>query len=327
MDPNSAPGTPSNGASTRGIPDGRRRRIALIAALALAAGIAAAAGVLLLGGDDGAGQEAASGKPLAGQPLLVLDLPGKPLPAHASAQQALATAEQRLPAGDPRISIGRAVASYDRSDPLRTIDALRAMSADDPAVALNLGLVEAWSGDTASAAKAWRRAKELDQFGYYGTIADNLLHPEQTQNYPPYFPPHPFGKGTVAQLRAAAERHPDQAARWLALAVALQQDDRAAALAAARRAAELDPTGISSRVALVVLGYDKDRPSDAFGRLGPLLSQSDDPDGEIRFHIALLSLWFGLRDKAAGEFRQVLREHPDGGYARLARAFVQELER
>jgi tetratricopeptide (TPR) repeat protein len=299
----------------------------LIVAVAVAAGIAAAAGVLLLGGDDGSGQEATSGKPLAGQPLLVLDLPGKPLPAHASAQQALATAEQRLPAGDPRISIGRAVASYDRSDPQRTIDALQAMPADDPAVALNLGLVEAWSGDPASAAKAWRRAKELDHFGYYGTIADNLLHPEQTQNYPPYFPPHPFGKGTVAQLRAAAERHPDQAARWLALAVALQQDDRAAALAAARRAAELDPTGISSRVALLVLGYDKDRPSDTFGRLGPLLSQSADPDGEIRFHIALLSLWFGLRDKAAGEFRQVLREHPDGGYARLARAFVQELEK
>jgi len=110
MDPNSAPGTPSNGASTRGIPDGRRRRIALIAALALAAGIAAAAGVLLLGGDDGAGQEAASGKPLAGQPLLVLDLPGKPLPAHASAQQALATAnsaqslaQAHIAAGAPRV--------------------------------------------------------------------------------------------------------------------------------------------------------------------------------------------------------------------------------
>ena len=50
------------------------------------------------------------------------------------------------------------------------------------------------------------------------------------------------------------------------------------------------------------------------------------PTARSYFHIALLSLWFGLRDKAAGKLRQVLREHPDGGYARLARAFVQELE-
>jgi tetratricopeptide (TPR) repeat protein len=313
---------------TPDIPGPRRRRIQAIVAVAVVAGVVGAAAVVLLGGENGAGQTGTtSRKPLAGQPLLVLKLPGKALAPHATAQQALVVAEQRLPSGDPRIAIGRAVAAYDRSNPQRAIRALQGMNEADPAVALNLGLLQAWSGDRAGAAKSWRRTKALDSFGYYGTIADNLLHPEQSQNYPPYIPPRPVGKGSAEELRALARQHPDQAARWLALAVALEQTDRAAALDAARRAAELDPTGISSRVALLVLSYDKDRPADTFGKLGPLLQQATDPDGEIRFHIAMLSIWFGLRDKAAGEFRQVVREHPGGVYARLARAFVQELEK
>ena len=113
---------------------------------------------------------------------------------------------------------------------------------------------------------------------------------------------------------------------WVDLAVALESQDRAAALAAARRAVELDPNGISARVAFLVLSYDKDDPAKTFGQLGPLLQQTDG-NTEIRFHLGVLSLWIGLRDKALGEFRQVAKDKPDGPYARFANAFVAELEK
>jgi tetratricopeptide (TPR) repeat protein len=299
----------------------------LIVAVALVAGIAAAVAVLAFAGGGGAEEAGATrSKPLAGRPLLVIELPGKQLPAHSTAAQTFQVAQDRLEPGDIRLEVARIVAGYDRARPDRTARALNALPPNQPVVMLNLGLVERWAGDIMAAVDAWKRTRAIDLYGYYGTIADNLLHPEQSPGYPLYFPPRQFASGSPSQLRAQAQQHPDQPDRWLALAVALEQTDRAAALAAARRAAELDPTGLSSRVALLVLSFSKDRPQDTFGRLGPLLQQSDDPDGEIRFHIALLSLQLGLRDKAIGEFRQVLREHPQGPYAVFSREFARKLQ-
>jgi tetratricopeptide (TPR) repeat protein len=299
----------------------------LVVGVALVAGIAGALAVVLLGGSGGDQAAATRSRPLAGKPLVVLELPGKPVAGQATAEQTLQAARARLPAGDVRIDVASLVAGYDPGRPDETVRALKALPQDEPVVLLNLGLVERWAGETAAAVEAWRRTRTLDPYGYYGTRADNLLHPDQAQGYPFYFAPRTFATGSLAQLQAGAQRHPGEPERWLALAgsLQLQQRDRAAAIAAARKAAELNPTGLSERVALLVLSYSKDRPAETFGRLGPLLQQTDDPDGEIRFHIALLSLQLGLRDKAAGEFRQVLREHPDGPYATFCREFIQTL--
>jgi tetratricopeptide (TPR) repeat protein len=328
MDPNSDPRIHSNGRRSSGIPTDRRRRILLLTAVALVAGGAGATAVALTsGGDGGTTQAATRAAPFKGKPPLSLELPGPAVPKDATPAERLAIARARLPSGDVRIRVGEAIVGYDPHDPSRALAALRALPQDDAVVTFHLGLAEIWAGNRQAAIDAWERTKRLDPFGYYGTLADDALHPPPQQHlgYPPYFPPRPVN-GTPAELRAAAQAHPDEPGRWLDLAVALESQDRPAALAAARRAVELDPNGISARVAFLVLSYDKDDPAKTFGQLGPLLQQTGG-NTEIRFHLGVLSLWIGLRDKALGEFRQVAKDQPDGPYARFANAFVAELEK
>ena len=143
------------------------------------------------------------------------------------------------------------------------------------------------------------------------------------RGYPLYFPSVPVGTASLAQRQAAVRSTPNDAAAWLALAVALEQPtggvpaDRLAAIAAARHAVEAAPTDISPRVALAVLSFDKDRPSESMGTLGSLL-QNASGSSEIRFHVGMLAFWLGLDDQAVGEFRQVAKQDPSGPYAKLS---------
>ncbi|CAA9530560.1 MAG: hypothetical protein AVDCRST_MAG79-875, partial [uncultured Thermoleophilia bacterium] len=83
-----------------------------------------------------------------------------------------------------------------------------------------------------------------------------------------------------------------------------------------------DPRNVEARVGLAVAGFDKDRPADAFGLLGPLVR--DNPDAASpRLHLALLLRWIGSHDKARAEFRQVARAAPDARLGRLAAAFAE----
>jgi hypothetical protein len=83
-----------------------------------------------------------------------------------------------------------------------------------------------------------------------------------------------------------------------------------------------NPSNVEARVGLAVAGFSKDRPADAFGRLGPLVR--DNPDmASPRLHLALLLTWIGSREKARAEFLQVARAAPDGRLGRLAAAFAR----
>ena len=321
MDPNSEPGTTANDAPLAGIPATRRRRLLLVIGLAVAAG-AAVGGAVLLAADDGGTAASQPSEPLRGAPPLLLDLPDQR--AHVSPQKLLAAAERELPKGDVRIEVARAIAAYEE-DPDAALARLRDLPQEEAVVAFHLGLAELWSGDRLQAVEDLDRAARLDPFGLYGTAAENTLYPAQVRGYPPYFPPRTFGRGSVEELRKAAERQPGSSDRWLALAAKLQAGDRGGAIDAATRAVEADPTGISPRVALGVLSFDKANPAASFGRLGPMLQQAQD-SSEIRFHIALLSLWIGLDERALGEFRQVRDADPDGPYTIYATEFVRQLE-
>jgi hypothetical protein len=320
MDPNSSAVEGPNVGRGTPIPDRRKRRLALLAGAAIAAG-AVVAGVVVWqsrGGSSAPPQAAA--RPLSGRPPVVIQMPGPPVPA-SHPQAVLAAATRRLPAGDPGIAVARAMAGYSAGTRESTLAALRRLPADQPVVAFNLGVAELWAGHPQAATLELKRVRVLDPYGYYGTNADNLLHPDEVRGYPPYVFPGPAPKGTPAQLEAAARAHPS-ATRWLRAAVGLEGVNRLRAIADARQALALDPVGIAPQVATAVLGYQKDNPMAAITTLTQLAGT--DPDNtEVRFHLGLLYFWIRSGGDAAAQMRLVRADAPHGPYATLAQVFEQ----
>ncbi|HEX3332652.1 MAG TPA: tetratricopeptide repeat protein [Gaiellales bacterium] len=300
------------------IPTGRRRLILVAVVALLAGGVAAATVIATRGG--GGGPATTSGQRLAGQPPLVLQLPGGAVGKGNAA--VYAAAKQRLPAGDVRLSVARAIMAYAPAHRARTVAALERLPQNNPAVAFALGMAQLWAGDPKAAEQSLERVKQLNPYGYYGTNADNLLHlNREVSGYPPYFPPTP-PRGSLKSLNAAVEAQPQSAAAWLAVAAALERSDRLAASEAARKAAALDPNGVSEQVALAILGFNKDRPMDS---LQPLLTLTSQPgvqqNPEVRFHLGIVYFWLRDGQDAAAQFRQVIQDAPNSRYAPVAKVF------
>jgi tetratricopeptide (TPR) repeat protein len=317
MDPNFPSETANVGRPVR-IPTGRRRLILVAAVALVAGGIAAAAVIATRGG--GSGQTTATARPLSGRPPLVLQLPG---PGVVRGNAAVyAAAQKRLPAGDVRLEVARAIMAYDPAHRGRTVAALERLPQDDPAVAFALGMAQLWAGDAKAAEATLERVKRLDPYGYYGTNADNILHlGREAPGYPPYFPPS-SPRGSVRALRAQVAVHPTSATAWLALAVRLERSDRLAAEKAARKALQLDPNGVSEQVAAAMLGFNKDRPMTSLQTLMTLTSQPGlQQNPEVRFHLGVLYFWLRDGQDAAAQFRQVVQDAPGSGYAQVAHVF------
>src|SRR6476469_3981320 len=128
MDPNSDSGISPDEIPQARIP-GPVRRVLAIVGIALIAALAAGAWVAFDSSSGSASDAATNRKPLDGKPPLVLDLPGTPTDGSTGAQ--LKAAEQRLPAGDVRLAVARAIAGYTPGDRQATIDALRELPQDD----------------------------------------------------------------------------------------------------------------------------------------------------------------------------------------------------
>jgi hypothetical protein len=313
---------------------GRRRRLLIVVAIALAVGLAAAVGVVL--GTRGGGSAAAttgggSCRPLSGAPPLALQLPGDVAPIGS---QAVARAARRLLSpGDVRIAVARAVLAYPSRGGDATLRTLHGLDQAQPVVRLYEGLTELWAGHCGQAVSALRQVRTSDMYGFYGTIADNTLHaPGQRANYPIYVPPRGTPTGSLAHLQALVKAHPDQGSDWLGLAYEEQRQwlkhrlapYRLAAQAAARRALQADPTGVSPRVAVAVLTYDKDNPAASFSVLGPLVQQASDPT-EIRFHLGELLYWLNQDTDAVAQWRQVVDDSPHSIYGRTAATLMSQI--
>jgi tetratricopeptide (TPR) repeat protein len=318
MDPNFPSEVGNAGPGVR-IPDARRRLI-LIAVVAALAGVIAVAAVLVTRG--GGGQPAAVAKPLAGRPPLFLQLPGPAVKGGVDAVYAAAKA--RLPASDPRVAVARAIAGYSPSTRARTIAALERLPRSNPAVTFELGLAQLWAGDPASAQATLQRVRRRNPYGYYGTNADNLLHLNEAQGYPLYFPPL-SSRRSLASLQAAAKRNPANAAVWLQLAVALERSNRLEAIKDAKRAEALDPNAVAAQIAVAVLGFDKDRPMDAIATLGRMATDpatQDDP--AVHFHLGLLYFWIRDGQDATAQFAQVEKDAaPKDPYRQVAHVFSE----
>jgi Flp pilus assembly protein TadD len=302
----------------------RRRRLLVVVGLALSAGLAAATAVALTtgGGGSDAPVVPAQTTPFSGSPPLKIQLPGGDVKGTLAQLKA---AQRELPAGDVRIAVARAIAGYSTGGAAATLAALRALPQGEPVVSLHLGLAELWSGEQAAGVAELKRTRTLDPHGFYGSLADNTLHTEQRPDYPIYIPPPAVPSGDdVKRLRTLAARQPNRSDVWLALAYQLQRTDHVEAIADARKALELDPTGVSPRVAVAVIGYSKDDPSASFAVLGPLTQQVSDTS-EVRFHLGELLFWLKQDTDAEAQWRQVVQNTPASVYGRTATLLMKKL--
>jgi tetratricopeptide (TPR) repeat protein len=314
-----------------------RTRIRLIVGgLALVAA-AVVAGVALIGRGDGSPGE----KP----PVLELSV----LLGDDSEAQALRAAERAYDSGqteDARAqfaallrdhpdsleaAVGAAVAAW----PDGTLARLRELGASHPESALvhlHLGLVLYAQGQQDEATAEWRRAVDVEPDSQSAVRAGDLLHPEMAPGLPSFFtamePPEGLaGKSAQEQLEALeAAARKGGAGEWILYGTALQRVGKPmSARAAFDRALELAPERLDAKVAAAVGHFDKDDPSAAFSRLGPLAR--DNPDAAlVRFHLGVLLLWMRDVQDARAQLEKAAATMPESLYSREAKSLLSRLE-
>ncbi len=77
-------------------------------------------------------------------------------------------------------------------------------------------------------------------------------------------------------------------------------------------------------MAAAVARFDKDDPSQAFSRLGPL-SREHPRAAVVRFHLGLLLLWIRAVAEAEQQLTQAVRADPASIYAREARKLLMTI--
>jgi tetratricopeptide (TPR) repeat protein len=203
---------------------------------------------------------------------------------------------------------------------------------DSGAAQLAVGLGEFWHGQTVDAERSWRRAAAAEPDSMYAVRADDFLHPDlPVPGLPAFVPsfasPAPLARLTppeqYAFLRRRAERGGVRDA--LLFGAALQRLGRP--LSARRefeRAAEVAPNDPEALAAVAVGHFDKDRPAQAFSRLGPLTRRFPQT-ATVRFHLGLLLVWMGQIEDARRQFRLARDAEPGSIPAKQAAAFLRRL--
>jgi tetratricopeptide (TPR) repeat protein len=212
---------------------------------------------------------------------------------------------------------------------------LERLAADAPesaVVQLNVGFARYWARDDAEATAAWRRAKQLEPDSLYAVRAADLLHPNLPipglPQFVPTFPSPPqlaklAPPAQYAYLAAHAQRGGARAK--LLYGIALQRLNRP--VSAEREfaaAAALAPGDVEAQVARDVGLFDKDRPSAAFSRLGPLAKRYPRA-ATVRFHLGLLLLWLGEVKQAKVQFTRARADGPGTVLGREAQEFLTRL--
>jgi tetratricopeptide (TPR) repeat protein len=237
-------------------------------------------------------------------------------------------------AADPRsleAAVGAAIAAW----PNGTVGMLAALAQEHPdsaLVRLHLGLALYAAGRDTAAENDWREAKRRDPDTPSALRAESLLHPEMAPGRPFFYPS--FGvPGAIArlpvgeQLDALRRRAADGGVNAnLLYGVALQRVGRAVSASAAfSRALALSPGNLAAQVADAVGRFEKDNPSAAFSRLGPLAT-SHPRSAVLRFHLGLLLLWIRDVEDARRELQKAQAVDPHGLYGREAADLLSRLE-
>ena len=313
-----------------------RTRIRLIVGVLALVAAAVVAGVALIGRGDGSPGE----KP----PVLELSVLR-----DDSEAQALRAAERAYDSGqtedaraqfaallrDHPDSLEAAVGAAVSAWPDGTLERLRELEASHPdsaLVHLHLGLTLYAQGQQDEAAAEWRKAVEVEPNSQSAVRAGDVLHPDMAPGLPSFFttlePPSGLtGKSPQEQLdelEAAARQ--GGADDWILYGTALQRVGKPlSARAAFARALELAPDRLDAKVAVAVGRFDKDDPSAAFSRLGPLAR--DNPDSAlVRFHLGVLLLWIRDVQDARAQLEKAAATMPESLYSREAKSLLSRLE-
>jgi len=300
-----------------------RTRVALLVAVlaAAAAGVTVAATVLIWGRDSHAARQV--GVRPGAPPFLLDELGVRNDPDARRLRRASRlysrgdrAAAGRLLAGDASLGarVGAALARWPRGT-ITELDGLAHARPRSAFVRLHLGLALAWERRDSEARQAWRAAERVGPDSPSAVRAESLLHPEFAPGRPVFVPTfgpastlHGSPQEELAQLARDARRL-DWRAKVL-YGVALQRLERP--VSAERQfaaAAALAPREPEARVAAAVGLFDKDRPSLAFSRLGPL-SRTFPHAQTVRFHLGLLLLWIGQVQTAKQELRLAHAQGP-----------------
>jgi tetratricopeptide (TPR) repeat protein len=236
-------------------------------------------------------------------------------------------------AGNPdsvEAAVGAAIAAW----PEGTVERLEALAAAEPGsgvVRLHLGLALLAAGDEEGARAAWREVEEVDPDTPAALRAEDLLNPQFAPGRPPFvapLEPPPGLEGLspeeqLAELGRLAEAGGVE--ERLAYGMALQRVGRpVSAEEAFAGASEADPASLPAKVAAALGRFDKDDPSQAFSRLGPLADGDD--TGVVRYHLGLALSWLGQVEEAERQLRLAGEADPDGFYAREAERLLDRLE-
>ena len=314
-----------------------RTRIRLIVGGFALVAAAVVAGVALIGRGDGSPGE----KP----PVLELSV----LLGDDSEAQALRAAERSYDSGrtddaraqfaallrDHPESLEAAVGAAVSAWPDGTLERLRVLEASHPdsaLVHLHLGLALYAEGQQDEAAAEWREAVEVEPDSQSAVRAGDVLHPDMAPGLPSFFttlepPPGLTGKSPQEQLDGfEAAARGGGADQWILYGAALQRVGKPiSARAAFDRALEIAPDRLDAKVAAAVGRFDKDDPSAAFSRLGPLAR--DNPDSAlVRFYLGVLLLWIRDVQDARAQLEKAAATMPVSLYSREAKSLLSRLE-
>ncbi len=309
--------------------------------LAVAAAATAAAGVTIVA--TALTRTELPAEPVAtarsGVPPLVLDLGLRTDPEARGLRRAVALYERNRRPRAKRIferyrsaeaRVGAALSAW--PDGYAELQELGRDRPDSGAAQLALGLGEFWQGRTGDAERSWRRAAAAEPDSMYAVRADDFLHPELPVPGLPAFVPSFASPAPLARLSPPEQyaflrrRAEDGDVRdALLFGAALQRLGRP--LSARRefaRAAALAPNDPEALAAAAVGHFDKDRPAQAFSRLGPLTRRFPRA-ATVRFHLGLLLVWMGQIEDARRQFRLARDAEPGSIPAKQAAAFLRRL--
>jgi tetratricopeptide (TPR) repeat protein len=319
------------------------RRARVLVGLAAAASAALVVGVTVLQAEDesAAPETTAEERP---PPPLELGLGVRSDPqadALRAAEQLLEEGDrdaararfEELLAEDPQsleAAVGAAVAAW----PDGTVSRLRSLAAEHPAsgvVLFHLGLAQLASGDREAAVASFEQVERVDPDSPAALRAEDALHPEFAPGRPPFVAPleaPPEFEGLSPEEQLAELRRQARAGgveEKLVYGIALQRVGRpVSAREAFADAAAADPASLPAKVAAAVGRFDKDDPSQAFSRLGPLADA--DEGGVVRYHLGLLLSWIGQVEEAKRQLGLARDAAPDGFYGREADRLLDRLE-
>jgi tetratricopeptide (TPR) repeat protein len=308
----------------------------LVAAAALAAAVVAG-GIAFLFGEDGEADE--TQRPPLELGVVLADGPeARALLAAEQAyergrsdeaRRAFEAVLDREPSSVPA-AVGAAIAAW----PEGTVESLRELVLENPGsgvARLHLGLALFTDGEQEAAARQWREAKSRDPDSPAAIRAEDLLHPEMPPGRPFFIPsagnPSGLGElGPTAQLDELERRAQEGSVLDSILyGSVLQRLGRpVSAREAFDDAVELDPDDLQALTAAAVARFDKDDPSQAFSRLGPLAA-ANPRSAVVRFHLGLMLVWVGQVKESRRQLELARAAGPTSVYGREAGRLLSRL--